>query len=130
MLIGVVAPSVKDPHQTPYGEMRSLYIHAHIVSQLLSIVEDNRLLLWWLPKWSETLWIFCWSLTGSILVWRVKISLHRGLIVSIFSFSLYVICWSIFSLGGWIPFVPTIIALVTPWGVIAVGNALYSRVYR
>ncbi|MEH2270602.1 MAG: CHASE2 domain-containing protein [Nostoc sp.] len=127
VLIGVVAPSVKDPHQTPYGEMRSLYIHAHVVSQLLSTVEDHRPLLWWLPKWSETLWIFCWSLTGSIVVWRVKISLHRGLALGICSAILYGICWSIFSLGGWIPVIPGIIALVAPWGVIWLGNAVYNK---
>ncbi|WP_138499851.1 CHASE2 domain-containing protein [Nostoc sp. PA-18-2419] len=130
VLIGVVAPSVKDPHQTPYGEMRSLYIHAHVVSQLLSTVEDHRPLLWWLPKWSETLWIFCWSLTGSIVVWHVKISLHRGLALCICGAILYGICWSIFSLGGWIPLIPGITALVVPWGVIWVSNAVYSRLYR
>ncbi|MDZ7961371.1 MAG: CHASE2 domain-containing protein [Aulosira sp. DedQUE10] len=128
VLIGVVAPSVKDPHQTPYGEMRSLYIHAHVVSQLLSTVEDHRPLLWWLPKWSETLWIFCWSLTGSIVIWRVKISLHRGLAIGICSAILYGICLSIFSLGGWIPLIPGIIALVAPWGVIWLGNAVYINI--
>ena len=107
--------------------MRSLYIHAHVVSQLLSTVEDHRPLLWWLPKWSETLWIFCWSLTGSIVVWRVKISLHRGLALGICSAILYGICWSIFSLGGWIPVIPGIIALVAPWGVIWLGNAVYNK---
>ncbi|MEH2195438.1 MAG: CHASE2 domain-containing protein [Nostoc sp.] len=127
ILIGVVAASIKDPHQTPYGEMRSLQIHAHVVSQLLSTVEDHRPLLWWLPKWSETLWIFCWSLTGSIVVWRVKISLHRGLALGICSAILYGICWSIFSLGGWIPLIPGIIALVAPWGVIWLGNAVYNK---
>ncbi|QLE39992.1 CHASE2 domain-containing protein [Nostoc sp. C052] len=127
ILIGVVAPSVKDPHQTPEGEMRSLYIHAHVVSQLLSTVEDHRPLLWWLPKWSETLWIFCWSLTGSIVIWRVKISLHRGLALGICSAMLYGICWSIFALGGWIPLIPGIIALVAPWGVIWLGNTVYNK---
>ncbi|MBH8571766.1 CHASE2 domain-containing protein [Nostocaceae cyanobacterium CENA369] len=127
VLIGVVAPSVKDPHQTPYGEMRSLYIHAHVVSQLLSTVEDRRPLLWWLPKWSETLWIFGWSLTGGIVVWRFRILLHRGLVLSICSAILYGFCWSIFSLGGWTPLVPGIIALIAPWGVIWVGNAVYNK---
>jgi CHASE2 domain-containing sensor protein len=127
VLIGVVAASIKDLHQTPYGEMRSLYIHAHVVSQLLSTVEDHRPLLWWLPKWSETLWIFCWSLTGSFIIWRVKISLHRGLALGISSAILYGICWSIFSLGGWIPLIPGIIALVAPWGVIWLGNAVYNK---
>ncbi|MEH1853602.1 MAG: CHASE2 domain-containing protein [Nostoc sp.] len=127
VLIGVVAPSVKDPHQTPYGEMRSLFIHAHVVSQLLSSLQDHRPLLWWLPKWSETLWIFCWSLTGSIVIWRVKISLHRGLALGICSAMLYGICWSIFALGGWIPLIPGIIALVAPWGVIWLGNTVYNK---
>lgn len=127
VLIGVVSASIKDPHQTPEGEMRSLYIHAHVVSQLLSTVEDHRPLLWWLPKWSETLWIFCWSLTGSIVVWRVQISLHRGLALGICSAILYGICWSIFSLGGWIPLIPGIIALIAPWGVIWLGNAVYNK---
>ncbi|AFY31839.1 CHASE2 domain-containing protein [Calothrix sp. PCC 7507] len=130
VLIGVVAASVKDPHQTPYGEMRSLHIHSHVVSQLLSTAVDHRPMLWWLPQWINILWVFCWALTGSAVVLRVKISLHQGLLLSVFSLSLYTTCWSIFSLGGWIPLVPAIIALITPWGVIWVGNVVYSKVYR
>lgn len=53
ILIGVIAPSVKDVHYTPYGEMRSIYIHAHVTSQLLSTSENNYRSLWWIPEWGK-----------------------------------------------------------------------------
>jgi CHASE2 domain-containing sensor protein len=127
ILIGVIASSVKDPHNTPLGEMRSLYIHAHLVSQLLSTVEDHRPMLWWIPEWGEILWIFCWTLTGSGVIWRVQTSLIRGLALQICGIILYLFSWTIFSLGGWIPLIPTAMALVAPWGVISISTAVRNR---
>lgn len=124
ILIGVVANSVQDSQLTPYGEMRSLYIHAHIVSQILSNIENHRPMLWWLPPWGDALWIFCWLLLESVVV-RLHTYLQRGLALGICSAMLYGSCWIIFSFGGWIPFIPTMIALIAPWGVIWIDQELH-----
>ncbi|BAY64599.1 hypothetical protein NIES22_46980 [Calothrix brevissima NIES-22] len=125
ILIGVVAPSVKDSQPTPDGEMRSLYIHAHIASQILSTVENHRPMLWWLPQWGDALWIFCWVLVGSVVV-RLHTYLHRGLAIVICSAILYGICGIIFTFGGWLPLVPTMIGLIAPWGVIWIYRGVNS----
>jgi CHASE2 domain-containing sensor protein len=124
ILIGVTAPSVKDPHYTPYGEMRSIYIHAHVVSQLLSIAEDNRPMLWWLPEWGNFVWVFFWTSTGSVIVWRVKTHIYQGLALLTSCLLLYMLCLSIFMFGGWIPTVTANIALISPFGVVWIGNLL------
>ena len=112
VLICVTAPSVQDFHDTPYGELRGTYIHAHAVSQILSAVEDNRPLIWWLPSWGDLGFICFWSLTGGLVVWRFAQPLNRIVITSIVAIALYGGCWSIFILGGWLPLVPSALALI------------------
>ncbi|NJK51709.1 MAG: CHASE2 domain-containing protein [Leptolyngbyaceae cyanobacterium SU_3_3] len=53
VLVGITAPSIPDLHNTPYGRLRGLQVHAHSVSQLLSAVEDRRRLIHWLPFWGR-----------------------------------------------------------------------------
>ena len=124
VLIGVVASSIQDSHQTPYGEMRSLYIHAHVTSQLLSAVEDNRVMLWWLPQWGDTLWIFCWSFAGSLIIWRWQTPLYQGFALFICGAILYFSCWIIFSTGGWMPIFPATLVIVVPWTVNYLGHTI------
>jgi CHASE2 domain-containing sensor protein len=112
ILIGVTAPSVPDFHDTPFGKVRGSSIHAHVVSQLLSAVEDKRPLWWWLPPWGDVLWIFFWSSIGGIIVWRWQSPLSKGLVTGIAIIALYVICWSILTKGGWMPFIPSLLVLV------------------
>ena len=112
ILVGVTATSVQDFKDTPYGEMRGLYVHAHTVSQILSAVEDNRPLIWWLPSWGDLGFICFWSLTGGLVIGRFARSLHRIVVTSIVAIALYGGCWSIFILGGWLPLVPSALALI------------------
>ncbi|RUS93450.1 hypothetical protein DSM107010_72580 [Chroococcidiopsis cubana SAG 39.79] len=55
VLIGTTAKSFKDYFPTPYSsdneseELPGVAIHAHMTSQILSTVLDDRPLLWWLP---------------------------------------------------------------------------------
>jgi diguanylate cyclase (GGDEF)-like protein len=114
VIIGTTAPSIKDLFYTPYtGErqiMPGAIAHAQMVSQILRIATDDSTLLWSLPEWTENFWIWLWSILGASLVWRWKHPL------SIASFAIIGIggLWSIgyfsFSLGGWIPFVPSLLA--------------------
>jgi CHASE2 domain-containing sensor protein len=120
VLIGVVAPSIQDYHDTPYGRMRGLEVHAHMVSQTLGAVLDKRPLIWWWAQWGDALWVWGWSLTGGIVVcmvrWRSvnqrQSTLRLVLAVSISVLVLYGFCWVFLLQGGWLPLVPAILGLL------------------
>jgi len=55
-----------DAHRTPYGDQAGVWIHAHVVSQILSSVLDKRPIIQSLPQWrirqgDTTLFIFQWG---------------------------------------------------------------------
>ncbi|HAA27451.1 MAG TPA: transmembrane sensor domain-containing protein [Cyanobacteria bacterium UBA8553] len=120
VFIGVTAASVQDHHYTPYGRMRGLEVHAHMVSQILSAVENGRPLIWWLPQWGDALWVLSWSLMGGILVYQLRsqnlrkaqLLLRLVLAVSICVTFLYGLCWVFLLQGGWLPLVPAAFGLV------------------
>jgi CHASE2 domain-containing sensor protein len=112
VLIGVVAPSVPDIHNTPYGRLRGLHIHAHMVSQILSAVENQRSLMFWLPNWGNLLWIFSWSLGGSLLIRQYHLGLaQQSLALGSAVLLLYGCCWIALIQGLWLPLVPAALAL-------------------
>lgn len=131
VLIGVTAASVPDLHDTPYGRMRGLYVHAHSVSQILSAVEDgNRPLLWWLPWWGDSLWVLFWSVIGGMGVWFVRKPLHQGLAIAISVLILYGLCWFVLTKGGWMPLIPSTLALMSTAGSLAAYSAFKDRQER
>ena len=123
VIIGVTAASIQDSHNTPFGEIRGLYIHAHAVSQILNAVFKQRPLLWWLPQWADMLWVLFWSVTGGVIVWYFEIPLSQGLSLSICFVILYGCCWFLLANGGWIPLIPSALAL----GSSAVGVLAYTE---
>ncbi len=72
VLIGTVAPSIRDVFLTPYSpaaeettpKMPGVLVHAQMVSQILDAVSGDRPLFSFWPEWSEILWIFAWALIG------------------------------------------------------------------
>lgn len=113
VFIGVIASSVQDWHDTPYGEMRGIYIHAHLVSQILSAVEDKRPLFWWLSIWEDTTLIWCWSFLGGLIIWRFPTVLSKSITIGILLIIIYGFCWIIFIQGFWLPLIPSLIGLFT-----------------
>jgi CHASE2 domain-containing sensor protein len=115
VLIGVTSrASVNDYVMTPVGEMSGVMIQAQMISQLTSAVMDRRLLIWWWPFWGDMLWVMGWAGVGGIMVWaiqRPRIVILVGMIVL---GALGLICYGLFVFqGGWVPLVPSAIALVT-----------------
>ncbi|MGL5922498.1 CHASE2 domain-containing protein [Chroococcidiopsis sp.] len=117
VLIGTTAESFKDYHPTPsYSttsesrELPGVAIHAHMVSQILSAVLDDRPLLWWLPSWGENLWIWGWALVGSVLGWRWRSPLQLGLVTATALGILSGLCFVLLLKGGWLPLIPAAIA--------------------
>jgi len=119
VLIGTTAESFNDYHSTPYQEMPGVLIQAQMVSQILSAVLDQRPLLWVWSWWGEALWIWGWSLLGGILAWRLQ-PLHLGLTVAAAGGTLYGLCFGLLIQGGWVPLVPSALALAATGGSVVV----------
>jgi CHASE2 domain-containing sensor protein len=116
ILIGITAPVAKDSLNTPYGEMPGVWIHAHLVSQMLSAVLDRRPLIWGLPQWKQfqwgdLLWIWGWAVVGVVLAWRWRSWLWFGVANGIAILALYQLCLVILIQGGWMPLIPSLLAL-------------------
>ncbi|MCF4966868.1 diguanylate cyclase [Nostoc sp. CMAA1605] len=120
VLIGTVAPSLKDLFFTPYSASKStspgvsgVTLHTQLVSQILSTIVDNRPLFWFWPEWAEILWIWLWALGGGVLVWRLQHPLALGIAGTASLAVLYGICLSIFTYSGWIPLLPPALTFLT-----------------
>lgn len=126
VLIGVTdRSSYPDYLPTPFGqqpgqEMPGVLVQAQMVSQILSAVLDQRPLLWFWPQWGDVLWIWGWSLVGGILAWRFCSLLHLGLVVGVTLGALYGLCLGIITQSGWVPLVPSALALVATSSGVAV----------
>jgi len=127
VLIGVTAIQIQDNHNTPYGQKRGLWIHAQMVSAILSAVEDDRKLIWVLPQfspqwgdfqWGDTLWVWFWSLIAGLLAWRIPSRLISFLTSCILAGFLYEISLFILILGGWMPLLPSLLSLLFTWLIV------------
>ncbi len=126
VIIGTTAPSFNNYWSTSYSAATSpqkktsgVVIHAHMVSQIISAVLDNRPLLWVWSKWTEALWIYCWAIVGGMLAWKTKSSLHLALTLGLTQIVLYFLCYTILIQGVWIPFIPSMFAFMVGSGSIA-----------
>ncbi len=130
VIIGYTAPSKKDIFSTPFdvGKMPGVVIHAHMVSQILSTVLDQKPLFRFLPQWSEYVWIWLCSITGALIVWRIKHPLALGGILTVALVSLWAICWLSFINAVWIPATPAILGLLSTTGVILAYKTFYSSI--
>ena len=127
IIIGTTAESFNNYWSTPYSHATSakkrtpgLIIHAHMVSQILSAALDNRPLLWVWSKWSEALWIYCWAIVGGIIAQKSKSSSHLALNLGLAQIVLYFLCHTILIQGGWIPFIPSVLALIAGSASVAI----------
>ncbi len=120
ILIGVTASSVQDWHDTPYGEMRGIYIHAHVVSQILSAVEDKRPLIQWLSVWQDTAFIWFCSFLGGVIIWYFPTVLTRSIAIGISLIILSSFCWIMFVRGFWLPLIPSFVNFFTTASSLAV----------
>ncbi len=113
ILIGTIDTSYKDYHLTPYRkEISGVFLQAQMTSQILSAVLDNRPLLWYWNFGIELIWIWLWSLVAGLLT--ILISQKRRLIINtiVLLLAIVAICYVVLTYGGWIPLIPTILALL------------------
>ncbi len=139
VLIGYSAPVSRDSVQTPYGEMPGVWVHAHMVSQLLSAVLDQRPLINQLPHgpilpWAVALWILGWSLISSIVASGLylcqtritKLGVFLGLISAMIGITWGLTEVSVVALtqGLWLPVVPAIFSVFLAVSCVAIMRTL------
>jgi diguanylate cyclase (GGDEF)-like protein/PAS domain S-box-containing protein len=131
VLIGSVAPSLKDFSATPFTESISgapeevagVEIQANFISEILSAALDHRtqFRVWDDPI--ECAWIWTWALIGTSVSWRVRSPQGNLLTILVLGGGLVGGCYGLF-LAGWIvPFVPTGVALLTSTTVVIAAIA-------
>ncbi|MEC4812039.1 MAG: CHASE2 domain-containing protein [Scytonema sp. PMC 1069.18] len=114
VLIGVTAPSTADHWKTPFHQKKipGVLVQAHMVSHILSAIEDSRPLLWWWSGSVEALWVWVWSLVGGMIAWHYSKPEYLGLAVAGALLLLFATCFSTFTQSGWIPLVPPALTLI------------------
>jgi CHASE2 domain-containing sensor protein len=130
ILIGVTDPMIKDDFNTPYNQqIRGLALHAQMVSQLISAVEEQRPLLGFWPFWGDVLWVWAWSVVGGIVTWHFRSSpLRLAFTGGIAIITLNGICFILLlTKGGLLPLVPSALALVAISGSLVTYRAFQSQ---
>ena len=125
ILIGAVATSLNDLHYTPYDNSQrtaGVFIHANLISQIVSAALDGRPLLQVWPELLEWLWTLAWSGVGATASWALlQTRLLGKTIYSGYSMvgtvliggGLIVISYLLFLGGRWVPVAPPLLALTT-----------------
>ncbi len=110
----MTADSIPDIQDTPLGEIRGIYVHAHVVSQILDAVESKgKNLIWWLPQWGDFLFITFWATTGGLIIYFAPKSSYQISAVGLSMIILIGGSWWAFSKNSlWLPLIPSGIALV------------------
>ncbi len=122
VIIGSTASGFDDDQWlTPYSqganeETRGVVMQAHMISQLVSAVLDDRSLIQTWPRYLDFLWILSWAGLGSLLMVALisernhfLAKLLLGLLVS--EVALFGLCWLLLSKAAvWVPWVPAAIA--------------------
>ncbi|WP_299488229.1 CHASE2 domain-containing protein [Acaryochloris sp. IP29b_bin.137] len=115
VLVGVESSASGDFWSTPYGagptyKIAGVFVQAHMVSQIISTVDDQRpsLVMW--PQWAAPLWIWCWAIAGGGVAIVFGLTPRSGVATVIAISSLTGISlWGLIQ-GTLIPFVPALIA--------------------
>ncbi|MBD2181469.1 CHASE2 domain-containing protein [Aerosakkonema funiforme] len=148
VLIGSNAASLQDYFQTPYDDTiissfpkrtSGVEIHANSISQMIAAALDGRPLI---QVWSEPLewlWIFGWSVIGvSLALWgryfstkyRVYSAYWIIFTIAIAGGILIIGSYLAFSIGWWIPVVPSLLALSVSQMAMAIHIANLEREER
>jgi CHASE2 domain-containing sensor protein len=119
VLIGTTAESFRSYNSTPYSTYQESYqklpniiIHAQMVSQLISAALDGRPLIWWWDFWVDGLWIWGWGVVGGTIAWRCQSKQYLIIVTGTSIAILYGVCWIFFTQSGWVPLIPSGLALV------------------
>ncbi|MGD1928858.1 MAG: EAL domain-containing protein [Leptolyngbyaceae cyanobacterium] len=136
VLIGSVAPSLKDEFFTPYSAnrvnrftMSGVIVHAQMISQLLDIAEGRPALYRFLPAWGELMWLIFWASLTSAVTWKIR--RPEMLVVASVAFTL-----AIFGLGwicllelAWLPIFEPLLGIFVAGGLVIAQKSIYRSTY-
>ena len=128
VLIGSTATFgvMQDNFKTPHGKIPGVWVHGHVISQILSTVIDERPQIWFLPQWSiipwgDILWTWLWGASGGLLI--VQFRRYGYWIMGGITLTLVLICFSALVKGAWLPLVP-------PLFVTAIASSIYIKIIK
>jgi len=134
VLIGSIAPSLKDTFTTPYSpalrenhKMPGVVIHAQMVSQILEAATGKQPLLSFWSEWGEIFWIISWIGIGSI-VGRIT---YHPLALSI-SAVVGLACllgtgFYLFTRAVWVPLAAPAVGFVLTVGVVVTYRSYHAH---
>jgi CHASE2 domain-containing sensor protein len=122
VLVGVTANSSSDVWITPYGsgtadKIPGVMIQAHMTSQLISAVLNQRSLIAVWNGTAEVLWVGLWAIAGGICASFHLSSGQRGVMGMTLIGILTGSCFFLFVQGIWVPFVPAGVATLITVGI-------------
>lgn len=143
IFIGTTAESFGDEWQTPFGgnsqtdrALGGVFMQAHMTSQMISAVLDDRPLIRFWPAMIDAYWISGWTFTGGLAIYIAKWSLplksyfkKLGIILLILEMSVLSVSWLALSiLGYWLAWLPAAIAIVGGSGVmLALSSSRFHK---
>jgi adenylate cyclase len=134
VLIGTTAVSSKDLFYTPYSagaktnhQMSGVEIHGQMVSQVLGVALDRQPLFWFLPEWSEWLWIAGWAFIGGCLSWKVRHPIGLGIANASLLILLGGAGFGFLLQTGWVPVVAPAIAFALSSAIMITYRAQQSQ---
>ncbi|GAB4525593.1 MAG: hypothetical protein Tsb0014_05100 [Pleurocapsa sp.] len=109
---------------TPYSinyalgqsKIPGVFVQAHMISQLLSALLDDRPLIWVLPLWGEIAWIWVWSLGGGLIAIYFSSPKGWAIAIPLALSSVYGISYLFLCQGGWLSLIPSSLALLLSSG--------------
>ncbi|MEM6613739.1 MAG: CHASE2 domain-containing protein, partial [Cyanobacteria bacterium P01_C01_bin.72] len=100
-------------------------IQAHMTSQIISAVLDDRPLLWSLSQVEEAIWILSWSLASGVIFYYGRSGWQIITGLSLMIFIVFGGGWILLStMGGWVPLLPSTLV------IILVGSTLQIYQYK
>jgi CHASE2 domain-containing sensor protein len=122
VLVGITDPTIRPNIETAAtSPTNSLQIQAHVISQIISAVQNHRLLLnTWTDPW-EYLWIAAWGCLAILIGHSTLAPRTKLLILALMQVGLLITGYLLLlCLGWWIPIVPaTLVWLLTGIGYTA-----------
>ena len=136
VLIGSVAPSLKDEFYTPYTAGRGNYftmsgvvIHAQVASQLLDIAEGKAAQYQFLSQWGELIWVIGWATFTSFLAWKFRRPEMLLLVAVMIAGILLTIGWLSLTQLVWLPIVEPTIGVCVAGALMIAQKTIYRSTY-
>lgn len=136
VLIGSVAPSLKDEFFTPYSasrdnhfKMAGVVVHAQVISQLLDIAEGRPAQYRFLPPTGELIWLFAWAGLTSFVTWKIRrpeILLLAGIALPV---GLVGIGWMALAEFVWLPIFGPLLGILGAGALVIAQKSIYRTTY-